>query len=120
LYLVRSSSSFDFSKRRVESRSLVAPGDVEFEKRIVFPDLLEVVYDREEPEPEFRYFMAQPGQARGRSPEISYQISWIKMNGPSVVFNNSGVLSDPLALVTYGYWSYKRVAEWLPADYKPE
>ena len=47
------------------------------------------------------------------------QISFIKLNLPEVTVNAKGFFNEPLAVTTYGYWSWERVAEYMPFDYIP-
>ncbi|SMD38027.1 Secretin and TonB N terminus short domain-containing protein [Reichenbachiella faecimaris] len=47
------------------------------------------------------------------------QISFIKLNLPSVTINEKGFFNEPFAVTTYGYWSWERVAEYMPFDYSP-
>lgn len=47
------------------------------------------------------------------------QISFIKLNLPEVTVNARGFFNEPLAVTTYGYWSWERVAEYMPFDYIP-
>lgn len=47
------------------------------------------------------------------------QISFIKLNLPVVTINSKGFFNEPLAVTTYGYWSWERVAEYMPFEYEP-
>lgn len=47
------------------------------------------------------------------------QMSFIKLNLPVVTINSKGFFNEPLAVTTYGYWSWERVAEYMPFEYSP-
>lgn len=47
------------------------------------------------------------------------QMSFIKLNLPVVTINSKGFFNEPLAVTTYGYWSWERVAEYMPFEYTP-
>lgn len=47
------------------------------------------------------------------------QVSFIKLNLPVVTINSKGFFNEPLAVTTYGYWSWERVAEYMPFEYTP-
>jgi hypothetical protein len=50
----------------------------------------------------------------------SGQISFIKLNLPVVTINTLGFFNEPLAVTTYGYWSWERIADAMPFDYVPK
>jgi hypothetical protein len=78
--------------------TLLSQSDVAFEKKLAFPYLLQIVY----------------GHGRAR------QYSVIEMSGPEAMVFSNGLMVNPLAIWTYGYWSSQRVADMLPMDYEPE
>ena len=47
------------------------------------------------------------------------QMSFIKLNLPVVTINSKGFFNEPLAVTTYGYWSWERIAEAIPFEYTP-
>jgi hypothetical protein len=78
--------------------SLTTPGELPFQAKLSFPDLLQVVY---------------PCNQEQRP-------SLIELTRFSVVIYPNGLTLDPLAIWTYGYWSSQRAAEMLPIDYEPD
>ena len=82
----------------VNPDTLLAPAGVPHERRLSFPDMLQIVYYHNR----------------------KIQISLIQMDQPSVLVYTNGLLADPLRVTTYGYWSSQRVAEMLPTDYEPD
>jgi hypothetical protein len=49
-----------------------------------------------------------------------WQISWLALNYYSVAISERGDISEPFPTKTYGYWSWRRVADMLPLDFEPE
>ncbi|MBI3587052.1 MAG: carboxypeptidase-like regulatory domain-containing protein [Ignavibacteriales bacterium] len=108
---------------QVKLEKLISAGELSNERKFAFSNFLEVSYTREEPEHGYWRFMRMRRLATklvGGETNVRDQISLIEMNAPVVVINVEGYMSDPFALTTYGYWSYERVADMLPLDYKPK
>lgn len=117
---------------KAELENMLGKGDLPFERRFSFSKYLQIVYSKEMPEYGYRRFIANVRNFNGAQNlgllrrasfdeiQMDSQISVIEMNTPVVVINADGYLSDPFALTTYGYWSYERVADLLPLDYKPK
>lgn len=119
-YFVDAISLSNRIRRKVEVDSVLLPGKLPFEKQLSFKRYIEVNYRGERPEPAFKGFMGLQGATSPRySRLLSYQTSWITMSKPEVTVNVDGLLYDPLAIMTYGYWSFERVGEMLPLDYRP-
>lgn len=55
-----------------------------------------------------------------RKPGSMWQISWLSLNYYSVTISDRGDISEPFPTKTYGYWSWRRVADMLPLDFEPE
>lgn len=55
----------------------------------------------------------------GRTPDGGPQVSWLTAEDERLRLAPSGALLDPDAVVRYGYWDWERVADHLPADYRP-
>ncbi len=80
-----------------------------------FRDLLAVTYDGERPDASFRL----PGAVSGR-PLPRYQESVLHLlQPPAAEVEPNGVTSQPLALLTEGYWGFEKIGELLPLDYLP-
>lgn len=47
------------------------------------------------------------------------QTSYLKLNLPYTTILKNGFLKEQFAVTKYGYWSWERVAEYLPFEYKP-
>jgi len=107
------------SRNYREARLLVKPEQYvlntkyDFQKRLRFPDYLQIVYTRERAEPNFQYVFDPP------APYAEIQVSWIKMNRLTVLFDLAGNTPESYALKVHGYWAFERVAELLPMDYEP-
>lgn len=117
---------------KAELEKMLGKGDLPFERRFSFSKYLQIVYSKEKPEYGYRRFITSVRNFNGAQNlgllqrasfdeiQMDSQISVIEMNTPVVVINADGYMSDPFALTTYGYWSYERVADLLPLDYKPK
>ncbi|WP_375583825.1 carboxypeptidase-like regulatory domain-containing protein [Cyclobacterium xiamenense] len=91
-----------------EDYSKVVDGEVLLE----FADYLEVTYVAGKVGREFaRLFV--PGQA----PKPPYPISTMSQLSPVVIYP-TGLESDPLSVFLEGYWSWQRMGDALPIDYK--
>lgn len=47
------------------------------------------------------------------------QISYLRIDGNSVIVNSNGVLHDPYSLISYGYMAWEGLADSVPNDYEP-
>jgi hypothetical protein len=52
--------------------------------------------------------------------DIPYPVSWIEVKGGSLEVNADGIVSNPSRLTVLGEMGEARVAQTLPADYKPQ
>ncbi len=97
----------------VDVATFVNRTEYDFQKRLRFSDYLQIVYQREIPEPAFEILMSLDN--------LNYrqQVSWITMNRSPVYFTVDGNTLEPYALKVFGYWAFERVAELLPLDYDP-
>lgn len=43
----------------------------------------------------------------------------LTIDGDYVLFDNNGIIINPAAAITEGYWGFNRMAELLPVDYEP-
>jgi hypothetical protein len=118
-YSVNSISLTNMQKKLIEDDSIVFPAEIPYERRLSFSGCIEVKYTKERSDPGFRTFMHLQGASPRYDRLLTVQTSWIKMNKPSAIVRMNGVLTDPYAIITYGYWSFERVAEMLPLDYEP-
>ena len=96
-----------------------------------FPDLLKVIYTKEQDEIEFDAGM----QRIARMPRgwdnaeanlrlrCLVQTSWIKIAaGKDIIFDINGIIirNGAGVVVAFGYWHWNRITESLPYDYQPE
>lgn len=102
------------SKLLVDPQNYVLGTEFEFQKRLRFPDYLEIIYNRERAEANFQRMFDSA------APFAERQISWITMNRLTVLFTTDGHALDSYALKVYGYWAFERIAELLPMDYDPQ
>ncbi|MBO6577150.1 MAG: carboxypeptidase-like regulatory domain-containing protein [Rhodothermales bacterium] len=103
--------------RGVSPHQILVAGELPFERKLSFPGFLKVLYFREVPDgpyEQFREFMD-----RGLRADEDAQVSWISLTQPNVTFTTDGILQESFAMTRFGYWFFERVAELLPADYRP-
>ena len=81
--------------RGIDVDSLISPAGIPEERLLHFDDLLQVYDSRRN------------------------VTSWIQLSYGFVVINVHGVVYDPYAIRTFGYWSTLGIAELLPLDYLP-
>jgi len=55
----------------------------------------------------------------GNAIQNGVQTSYLKLNLPYATILEKGQLKEHFAVTKYGYWSWERVAEYLPFEYKP-
>ncbi len=82
----------------VDADTLLRPGRAPYERRLSFEGVLQVIYNQ------------------GRRQEFSL----IQLDQPVVTIFATGLVENPLKMVTQGYWSIQRAADLLPTDYEPE
>lgn len=107
------SREYQASKMSVDPQNYILGTEFEFQKRLKFPNYLEIIYTRERAEANFQRMFDSP------TPLAERQISWITMNRLTALFTTDGQLLDNYALKVYGYWAFERIAELLPMDYDP-
>jgi hypothetical protein len=83
--------------------------------QLAFDGFFQVVYTGEKEE---LAYVAAESMFRKRQP--TFQTSVISMKQDQVTLEQSGSLSDPLALTFEGYWGWEKVGDMLPLDYQPE
>ncbi|NML67772.1 carboxypeptidase-like regulatory domain-containing protein [Hymenobacter sp. RP-2-7] len=92
-------------------RRVAADGGVQLR----FRDLLAVTYAQERPDANYR--LPGPGFSQIRP---RYQESVLRLQPPLVAeIEPNGVLTQPLAVLTEGYWGFEKMGELLPLDYQP-
>ncbi|RMF61980.1 MAG: carboxypeptidase-like regulatory domain-containing protein, partial [Calditrichaeota bacterium] len=113
--------------QEVEPSTLISPGRMEYERQLRFSGYLQITYEREKESKAFIYWRDRQNPALVNktrqdllaSARPGKQTSWLKLNRRSVTIDTSGHLYDPMAVTTYGYWAWERVAELLPLEYRP-
>lgn len=121
----------DFSKpdlQEVDIVRLTSPGELPFERKLHFLNILQVVYTKEMEEREYVYWrmnydksaIRMNTQKRIEAIRPQAQSSWLVMNMVPAIIDVSGYLYNPLAVTVYGYWAWENVADLLPVEYTPE
>ena len=100
------------------------------EKRLRFSQFLKIEYLRDKESS--AYVSNQLKHAMGVDPysknynvyvqnnvALDWQTSFMKLNKTYVTIDFRGYFKEPLAVSTFGYWSWERLAEYLPRDFSP-
>ncbi len=97
-------------------------GGLSFERRLSFPNVLQVTYKRENADRSYLEWIGYrtPVPKLGVPAPPVKQTSWVVMNHVSALLDTSGYLFNPLAIKVYGYWSWEGVAELLPYEFSPD
>ncbi|MEP2023372.1 MAG: carboxypeptidase-like regulatory domain-containing protein [Reichenbachiella sp.] len=98
-----------------------------FDNTLKFTKYLMVIYTKEYESPAYVFEQSRDAVAESGGFNFSSssqsrnigQLSFIKLNLPVVTINSKGFFNEPLAVTTYGYWSWERVAEYMPFEYEP-
>ncbi len=118
-------------KTVINSQKIISKGDFFFERKLSFREYLQVVYAKENENPAYIEEAAMLAQKEKSdvSPIMNQQLmngalskpqtSYIKLNINEVSIDARGFIYDQLAVTTYGYWSWERIAEALPFEYEP-
>ncbi len=77
-----------------------------------FKDNISVIYTKEKEE---LAYLLNTGEERKLLPQTSNVIPLIEKTG----IESTGTLSNPLAVIYEGYWSFEKFANALPLDYEP-
>ncbi|MFY0654752.1 MAG: carboxypeptidase-like regulatory domain-containing protein [Cyclobacteriaceae bacterium] len=100
-------------------------------KKMSFDNYLKIVYTKENEssayvDEQIRYAMGYDPFVQKyynnhlrRGVSLGKQVSFMKLNYPNVTVNSRGFFKESLAVTTFGYWSWERVAEYLPFEYQP-
>lgn len=110
--------------------AIVMPATNGTGKQIKFDNYLKIVYTKEMEssayvDDQIRHAMGVDPYVKNyynsvrRGVSLGKQTSFMRLNFPSVTINSKGFFKEPLAVTTFGYWSWERVAEYLPIEYKP-
>lgn len=115
---------------KLEMDAIVAPATNGAGRQLKFDNYLKIVYTKEMESS--AYVDDQIKHAMGLDPyvknyynsvrrgvSLGKQTSFMRLNFPSVTVSSKGFFKESLAVTTFGYWSWERVAEYLPIEYKP-
>ncbi|WP_324676524.1 carboxypeptidase-like regulatory domain-containing protein [Hymenobacter sp. GOD-10R] len=85
-----------------------------------FHDLIQVTYQREQPDPAYLAIKAKSAQeASGASTARQLETSLVYLLQSRVEIQQNGQLVNPLAILNEGYWGFEKIGEMLPFDYSP-
>ena len=101
----------------IRPETILAPGELPFERKLDFTGYLKILYFRELPSGAYLRFREFAN--RGLKASEDEQVSWISLNKPGALFTTDGIIEDTYAVTKFGYWYFQRVAELLPHEYYP-
>jgi GWxTD domain-containing protein len=119
----------DESPHRIEVNQpeVLFPGELPFERLLRFRAYLEVTYMKEKEEDDYinvrmqrdLSLLGMSSQTLALARDPRPQTSWIALRQQEMTMDIFGRFYDPLAVATYGYWAWERLAEKLPWEYSP-
>lgn len=84
-----------------------------------FPDLLQVTYGREKPDPAYALHVARTTPLGRPAPAApATQVSVLHLLLPQVLLQANGQATNPLGVLTEGYWGFEKIGEFLPVNYQ--
>ena len=99
---------------RVNPRQLIQDAEDDHFYIVSFPGRLEIVYTEQEEEPRYVRWSGDYGRARAR-----VQTSYLQLNDRYVTVDPNGIIVEKYGATRFGYYSFKRVADKTPRDYRP-
>jgi len=112
----------------------VSSEDLYKDGRLSFDNYLRIKYINEKPHNEFinSYSTTTRFGTRSRNgqavenlfmeniPDRDGQVSYLFSRRKSLLIDSAGIMKNPEFLLEYGYWSWERIAELMPAEYHLE
>ena len=97
--------------------TLMTRGQADYEKLVYSPGVLHVTYEREQEPARYRRFVREvTGGALFRKKS---ETSYLRFDH-GVTVHATGYVYEPYAVTTDGYWTWERLGDLLPRDYRPE
>lgn len=96
--------------RKIVTEDEILQGRSENYKTVAFTGYLEVEYAGE----------VDPGFNLLRKGGTINQVSWLALNTYTITITQRGLINESFPTKTYGYWSWKRMADALPLDFEPD
>lgn len=100
---------------RAKARQLIRKGDESYLYRISFMGRLKIIYL--EDEEDWRYTRWLPDLQRAPR---RVQTSYLELNEKSVTVDLDGEVIEPYGATQFGYFSFQRLADATPREYRPE
>jgi len=113
---------------KIDPNAILVKGENKLKNRLKFIKYLLILYTKERPSQGYLRQQFELSNQQDLLPSFDYtgwsddgygQVSYLKLNLPEVTINSSGYIQESLAVTTYGYWAWERVAEYLPLEYQP-
>lgn len=103
------------SRNRANTSRLVRPSGEDYLWHLSFSGLLEVIHTESELDPNYEEW-----QRRNHHRDRGSRSSFIELNKPYVTIDSDGETEEIYGTTRYGYYSFLRVADITPRDYRPE
>ena len=98
---------------RIAPKDLIQPGEEAGDKLLAFRGVIEITYMNElEGEDYLKWQGASPHRRKQN------QRSWIRLTTGPTLIDPIGEIVDPYGVTVYGYYSFERVANDLPKEYR--
>ncbi|HEY6952355.1 MAG TPA: carboxypeptidase-like regulatory domain-containing protein [Bacteroidota bacterium] len=97
--------------------AMVHPTSSAYRKMLTFRDYLEVTYTKANAEEGYETYEWRVGTKLPSGHQ--QQTSWILLDAPDVIVDADGNVDGPFVIQVIGYWTFQRIANLLPTDYKP-
>ncbi|MFC1492999.1 carboxypeptidase-like regulatory domain-containing protein [candidate division KSB1 bacterium] len=106
----------------VNPDSLLVDTGRPFEKRFNFTDVSDILMVQYNPDKDSKFIEVfiphkDGGYAKMKVPAVR---SWLVIAREPAVFNINGVFEKPKHVIQQGYWTYHRIADLLPFEYRPD
>lgn len=97
-----------------DPKHLLEPSDTSDTYRLTVPWTVQAIYTGEEESRAYQEWSGEDGPS-GKS-----QRSWFELTDGPVLVDRRREVAEPYGLTVYGYFSFERIADALPKEYRPE
>ena len=106
-----------------ELSTKIPKGNTDLSKRLPFENYLYITYTKEKEAFEYTDSKKIGGSQYTSVSKFGAdsQLSWISMleGFNDIEFEESGYIYNPVSLYSSGYWSFEKIAEMVPINYRP-
>lgn len=102
-------------RRRISAERLLQDADEAYLHHINFFGRLEITYLREEEDWNYIRWIHDPDRIPGRA-----QTSYLELNERPITVDADGEILEPYGATQFGYFSFERLGDATPREYRPE